>query len=102
MKKEESVLVLFCLNMKSMKGRCRLVTSFLVRTPPSFHAARATAWESYSCLHLGKQVSHMEPASASYDGLDLPWVEPFRFERKSDGSFYPYCAHAFSNGPFAT
>ncbi len=71
MEKDKSVLVLFCFNMKSMEGRCRFVTSLLVRTPPSFHAARATAWESYSCLHLGKQVSHMEPASASYDGLNM-------------------------------
>ena len=67
--------------MKGMKGRCRFVISLLVRTPLSFHAARATAWESYTSLHLGKQVSHMEPASASYDGLNLSDVEPFRFGR---------------------
>ena len=43
----------------------------LVHAPPSHHAARATAWESYTRLHLGKHVCHMEPGSASYDGLDL-------------------------------
>ena len=58
-------------NMKFMKGRSRFVTSLLARTSPSYHAARATAWESYTSLHLGKQVSHMEPASASQDALDL-------------------------------
>ena len=54
-----------------MKGRYRLVTSLLVRMSPSYHAARATAWESYTSLHLGKQVSHMESASASYDSVNM-------------------------------
>jgi len=57
--------------MEFMEGRCRFVTSFLLHAPPSHHAARATAWESYTRLHLGKHVCHMEPGSASYDRLDL-------------------------------
>jgi hypothetical protein len=36
-----------------------------VRTAPSKHASRATAWEPTICHHFGKQVSHMEPDSAS-------------------------------------
>jgi hypothetical protein len=81
MKKEENVLVLFLLNMKSMEGRYRCVTSLLVRTPPSYHAARATAWESYTGLHLGKQVCHMESVLASYDGVNMQMEGPFQFER---------------------
>jgi len=52
------------------KGRCQFVTTLLDRTAPSYHASRATAWESYTSLHLGKQVYHVESASASCDGLD--------------------------------
>jgi hypothetical protein len=66
MQKEKSILVLFLLNMKSMEGRCLLVTSIRsIRRRPT------TAWEPYTCLHLGKHVCHMEPGLASYDGLDL-------------------------------
>jgi len=53
-----------------LKGRCQFVTALLDRGPPSYTASRATAWESYASLHLGKQVSHVEPDSASQDGLD--------------------------------
>jgi hypothetical protein len=62
--------------MKSMKGRYRLVTSFLVRTPPSKHASRATSWESSGCHHFGKQVSHMEPDSASMTAWSWMRVSP--------------------------
>ena len=58
------------IDRKNSKGRCRLAASLCIRTPPFCHAARATAWEYCDSLHFGKQVSHMEPASASQNGLD--------------------------------
>jgi hypothetical protein len=68
---QDFTLQVVIFNMKSMEGRSQFVASLCVRTLPSYHASRATAWESFESLHLGKQVSHMEPASASYDGLDM-------------------------------
>jgi hypothetical protein len=65
----------------SFEGQVPMRDSLWLCSPPSKHASRATAWESYTRLHLGKHVCHMEPGSASYDGLDLELDAPLKFGR---------------------
>jgi hypothetical protein len=49
----------------SFEGQVPMRDFSHVRTAPSKHASRATSWESSTRHHLGKQVYHMEPDSAS-------------------------------------
>ena len=70
---------------EDLKGRSRLVISLWPRKPPSKHASRATALESYARLHLVKRVSHMEPDSASMtawirNGMTLQGLDSNRLE----------------------
>lgn len=66
MKKEQSVLVLFCSNMKTMEGRYRFAP-LLMREAASKHAPRAT------CLKAGRPAVFSAP-QASWALQSSPWT----------------------------